>query len=115
MDGAACPAVGEPCPGLREPEESPPSCLFLHENTAPTPLHSGLICCFTPDARLRHCSTGRVDGGRSAPSVAPRRAELKELIVRVAPTLGWAPPPTSPPLQQLAFVWYDAGCCQRGQ
>ena len=43
VDGAARPAVSEPCPGLREPEESPPSCLFLHENTAPTPLHSGLI------------------------------------------------------------------------
>lgn len=43
MDGAICLAVGEPCPALREPEESPPPCLFLQKNTAPTLLHSGLI------------------------------------------------------------------------
>ena len=97
VDGAICLAVGEPCPALREPEESPPPRLFLQKNTAPTLLHSGLISLFTPDARLRCYSTGHVGGGRSAPPAAPPQAELKELIVRVAPRcLGWAPP-TSPP------------------
>lgn len=97
MDGATCPAVGEPGPALREPKESPPSRLFLQENTALTLLHSGLISCFTPDAQLRCYSTGHVGGGRSAPPAAPPQAELKELIVRVAPRcLCWAPPHQPP-------------------
>ena len=74
-----------------------PPHLFLQETTALTLLHSGLISCFTSDARLRCCNPGHVGGGRSAPPAAPPQAELKELIVRVAPRcLGWAPP-TSPP------------------
>lgn len=106
VDSSACPAGGEPCPALREPDTSPqsppppPPNLSLQEDAAAALMRSGLISCFA----LRCSSSDAVQAcrGRAAPPGPPPKAELRELIVRMAHP---CPTPAKHEAVRLCTMW----------